>query len=405
MRECKWIIMLVCVMGLSLHAEELWDYPGPDPDRDQEDLSFYEGPEDHGLLPFTHDDARPKNVIVLIGDGMGFNFVQLGRLASVGAGGRLHMERMPVTGIMRTHSDNNLVTDSAAAATAMATGVRTRNQYIGMGPDKTPYKSVLQVARDKDYLTGLAVNVAITHATPAPFASHVEHRRMGVPIASQLLDNRVDVLFGGGRRYFLPEPDGRRQDDRNLLEEAEEAGYSLIYSREQLLEHDSLPVLGLFAHGHMSTFSPEPMLDEKTRVALRLLKDGVTSEDRPGFFLMIEGGQIDWAGHANDTPRAIRQMLKFDMAVKEALDFAREDGETLVIVTADHETGGLMITGNFDDPQTHWATGGHTASDVPIYAYGPGAMRFAGTRDITEIALITADLLGIKNFPVAIEQE
>ena len=407
MKELKALLGVVFCALLVLPVwakEDVWEYPAPDGDRDQKDLSFYEAPADQAHLPHVDYAVRPQNVILMIGDGMGFNFVTLARLASVGADGRLHMERPPVTGIMRTHSANNLVTDSGAAATALATGVRTDNRRIGIGPDNRHYKSILRVAQDRDYRTALVVDVTISHATPAPFAANVENRNWQISIAQQQFENRVDILMGGGRQYFLPEPQGQRKDERNLLDEAREAGYSVIFSREQLLAQDSLPVLGLFAHNHMTTFSPEPTLAEMTRTSLGLLSQSVASEERPGFFMMVEGGQIDWAGHANETDRAIRQTLLFDMAVKEALDFAQEDGNTLVIVTADHETGGLMIRGNFDNVNASWHTGGHSAADVPIYAYGPGALHFAGTRDITEIPRIIADLWEFEDFPVAITE-
>ncbi len=398
------ILTLLAVLIQPVRAEEeLWDYPAPEGDRDQRDWSFYVAPASQEHLPLAEGD-RPQNVILMIGDGMGFNFVNLARLASVGADGRLHMERAPVTGILRTHAANALVTDSAAAGTALAAGVRTSNRRIGIGPDGTHYKSILRVAQDHDFRTAIVVDVTISHATPAPFAANVENRQRQLDIAPQMLANRVDVLMGGGRRYFLPQPQGRRQDGLDLLAEAREAGYSILFNREQLLEQDGLPVLGLFADNHMTTFAPEPTLAEMTRTSLQLLSQNVAEEERPGFFMMVEGGQIDWAGHANETDRATRQMLLFDMAVKEALEFAQACGNTLVIVTADHETGGLMIRGNFDNVNASWHTGGHSAADVPIYAFGPGALRFTGTRDITEIPRIIADLWGFEEFPVAIQE-
>ncbi len=401
-----YIIALIAVFFAvpALATETHFEYPGPDPDRDVKDISFYHAPDEDGLLRNV-DGSRPRNVILLIGDGMGVNHVTLTRLMSVGPDGRLHMERMPFAGLMRTHSANRLVTDSGAASTALATGIKTDNGRIGTAPDGTPYISILQKARDHGYRTAVVVNCTLSHATPAGFAAHVEHRRMEPEIARQMLANRVDILFGGGRNHFLPEPHGTRQDGLNLIDEAHDAGYQVIYNREQLRELESGPVLGLFANGAMTTYAPEPMLDEKTRAAIDVLSSNAEDwfSPEPKFFMMVEGAQIDWAGHANDTDNTVRQTLLFDMAVKEAINFAKDDQQTLVIVTADHETGGLLIQGGLDNPQANWNSGGHTAGDVPIYAFGPGAQRFSGTHDITDIPKIIADLLGFDNFPAPLE--
>ncbi len=401
---CTFLLIAAFLAVPALATETHFAYPGPDPDRDVKDISFYHAPDDDGLLR-NIDGSRPRNVILLIGDGMGVNHVTLTRLRSVGPDGRLHMERMPFSGLMRTHSANRLVTDSGAASTALATGIKTDNRRIGTAPDGTPYISILQKARDHGYRTGIVVNCTLSHATPAGFAAHVEHRRMEPEIARQMLANRVDILFGGGRNHFLPEPHGTRQDGLNLIDEAHDAGYQVIYNREQLRELESGPVLGLFANGAMTTYAPEPMLDEKTRAAIEMLskRSDTWFAPRPKFFMMVEGAQIDWAGHANDTDNTVRQTLLFDMAVKEAIDFAKDDRRTLVIVTADHETGGLLIQGGLDNPRANWNSGGHTAGDVPIYAFGPGAQRFTGTLDITDIPKIIADLLGFDNFPAPLE--
>lgn len=399
----KTIIALLTIalyMFPAIADDQVWNYPSPDPERDVKDISFYDAPDSSDLMPHVRTN-RPRNVILFIGDGMGFNHVSLTRTVAVGPDGRLHMERMPVTGIMRTHSANRLVTDSGAAATALACGIKTDNGRIGTAPDGTAWITILEKARNKGFRTGIVVNCTLSHATPAGFAAHVEHRNMEPEIARQMLANRVGILFGGGRNHFLPEPHGTRQDGLNLIEEAHDAGYQVIYNREQLLALESGPALGLFANGAMTTYAPEPMLDEKTKVAIRLLsrRDDAWFSPMPKFFMMVEGSQIDWAGHANDTDDTVRQTLLFDMAVKEALDFAQRDKNTLVIVTADHETGGLLVNGNRMRPVADWNSGGHTAGDVPIYAYGPGSIHFTGTHDITDIPKIIARLLNFRNFP------
>ncbi len=402
--RCSPVVMLLMfsIFVFPLSAE-VWNYPTPDPDRDVKDISFYHGPDESGLMVNIGGD-RPRNVILLIGDGMGFNHVALARYRAVGPDGRLYMERMPVTGHMRTHSANRLVTDSAAAATALACGIKTDNGRIGTAPDGTAWQTILEKARDKGFRTGLVATSAISHATPAGFAAHVESRNMQVEIAAHMLDNRVGILFGGGRKFWLPQPAGERQDGRNLIEEARAAGYEVVFSRDQLAALNSGPAVGLFADDGMTTYAPEPMLDEMTRVAIGLLSQKADwFAPEPRFFMMIEGSQIDWAGHANDTDNTIRQTLLFDLAVKEALDFAERDTNTLVVVTADHETGGLLIKADRREPVADWNSGGHTAGDVPIYAFGPGSSHFTGTHDIADIPQIIARLLNFNNFPTPLK--
>lgn len=188
--------------------------------------------------------------------------------------------------------------------------------------------------------TGLVATSTITHATPAAFAAHVKERRDEATIASQLLENRVNVLMGGGKRFFLPQSEAgsKRQDERDLIAEAEKVGYSFVQTKEELKASAGDYLLGLFQLGALTTHPPEPSLAEITAKAIELL-----SRNEKGFFLMAEGSQIDWAGHANDPDETIRQTLLFDEAVKVALDFAVKDKHTLVIATADHETGGMGI--------------------------------------------------------------
>lgn len=396
-------LFLLTLYSVPTYAE-VWNYPSPEPGRDVADISFYQAADDQTLMP--HHDGRPRSVILLVGDGMSFNHVSIARDRAVGIGGRLHMERMPITGISRTHSADRPITDSAAAATALTSGVKTNNGRLGQAPDGSAWITILEKAQGKGYRTGLVATSSITHATPAGFAAHVQNRNMQVEIAAQMLDNRVGILFGGGRKFLLPKPAGDREDGRNLIEEARAAGYQVVLNREQLTALKSGPALGLFAEDGMTTFAPEPMLDEMTRKAIELLS--VESKEwfapKPKFFMMVEGSQIDWAAHDSDTDNCIRQTLLFDMAVREAIEFARHDKKTLVIVTADHETGGLLLKADRRNRLVaDWNSGDHTAGDVPIYAFGPGAIQFSGTHDITDIPKIIARLLGFKNFPAPLK--
>ncbi len=398
------VATIVIFISSVLFATQGFNYPTPR--TDPNDISFYRGPARDRSYPA--DSGRVRNVILLIGDGMGLSQVSLARMKALGSEGNLNMQLLPIHGLIRTHSADRLVTDSAAAGTALASGVKTNNGMIGMTPDETPYCSILELAQAKGMATGLVATSTISHATPASFGSHVKSRGMEPEIAEQLIGNRINVLFGGGRKYFLPKShaDSGRKDDRNLLAEAEEAGYTVIESANQLRWVHGPRVLGLFQVDALTTISPEPMLAELTNRAITILDETATDSRKygRGFFLMVEGSQIDWACHGNDAKTCIRQTLLFDEAVRQAVDFARADGRTLVVVTADHETGGLTIPGGSlkgDDVKVHWSTKGHSAAPVPVYAIGPKSELFAGVYDNTEIPQRIARALGIREFPQA----
>lgn len=382
---------------------------------DANDLSFYPVPVTTAAYPLTNGGTI-RNVIVCIGDGMGLNQVAVASMKAGGPAGRLCIERMPVTGLVRTYSANSQVTDSAAAGTALAAGIKTNNGMIAVAPDGKPYQTILEAAKARGMATGLVVTSTITHATPATFASHVKSRATEAVIAEQLIANKVNVLFGGGSKYFLPksDPNSARKDDKDLVAEARQAGYMYVTSSRELRSIRGPYVLGLFQYDALTTVSPEPSLASLTRKAIHVLnRMKASSPDRkPGFFLMVEGSQIDWACHQNLLKHAIRQTLLFDQAVQAAVDFALRDGHTLVIVTADHETGGLTLpeatkaseaANASAEPTVHWSTKGHTSSPVMIGALGPGAATFAGMQDNTDIPKKIAGLLGITPFPRPIQ--
>lgn len=342
--------------------------------------------------------AKVKNVILMIGDGMGVVQVQLARLSLPDKSQGLHMDSMPHSAFVRTSSANSIVTDSAAAATALATGFKTNNGMVGVLPNGKVVPNIREAAAGIGKATGLVTTTTITHATPAGFGAHVSKRGDEADVAVQYIQKKIDVLFGGGRQFFIPETaeGSKRKDGRDLIAEAKKIGYSVIGSREELLSVRPGKVIGLFQMGALTTDPPEPTLAELTRKALELL-----SADRDGFFLMVEGGQIDWACHANDVAKAVKQTLDFDAAVGEALQFASKRKDTLVIVTADHETGGLSIQGSEEggmEFKAVFSTKGHTAVHVPLFAFGAGADAFHGLLDNTTIPKIIAGLLGIKGF-------
>ena len=287
---------------------------------------------------------RPKNVILLIADGFGPASATMARTA---IGRPLALDAI-LTGSVATGATDSEVTDSAAGATAFACGIKTYNGAIAVDTLRAPCRTILEAAEERGMATGLVATSRITHATPASFASHVPNRGMEAEIATQLMDAGVEVLFGGGRATFVAEEHGgTRGDGRNLLADARERGVAVATNREELGNVMRVPTLALLADDHMAYEldrdpAAEPSLAEMTVKALDLLRN---SEDggEHGFFLMVEGSRIDHAAHENDPAGHLHDILAFDDAVAIALEFARSDGNTLVVSTADHETGGLAL--------------------------------------------------------------
>jgi alkaline phosphatase len=386
------LFILVLALAAGNNCVSAFDYPSAG--KDVNDFSFYKpASETEPYPPIRGSNVR--NIIFCIGDGMGLGQVALARLTAAGPDGKLYMERMPVTALVRTHSANALVTDSAASATALATGFKTNNGMVGMLPDGRKPLTILEAAKELGMATGLVATSAITDATPACFGAHVKNRRNQTKIAEDLIANKIDVLLGGGRQYFLPGSDANseRKDKKDLISKAENSGYCYCQTAEELKSVQGTCLLGLFQLGPLTTEAPEPTLAELTEKAIEVL-----SKNTKGFFLMVEGSQIDWACHDNDANNTIKQTLRFDEAVGSALKFAARDKHTLVVVTADHETGALAVTGA-GSVEPCWATKGHSALPVPLYAFGPGAEMFAGVYDNTRIPKRFAQLLGIKPFP------
>ncbi|MBO6586511.1 MAG: alkaline phosphatase [Gracilimonas sp.] len=345
------------------------------------------------LLPLV-EGKTVKNIIFLIGDGTGLAQITSGQYALVGPDGLLHMQTMPVTGFVKTHSSDNLITDSASGATAYSCGLKTYNGAIAVNPDKQACKTILELAEEMGLSTGLIATSSITHATPASFASHVESRSMEEEIAVQLLSSGTEVMLGGGFEFFSSQ---YRSDSLDLISQAEEAGYQLLRNEEELDNSEAEMLLGLFANDGLERAEGEPSTAAMTSKALNIL-----SRNEAGFFLMIEGSQIDWGGHGNDTDYVLNEVEDFDAAVKTALDFAREDGETLVVLTADHETGGMTLQrqrAEGDSLEIYWTTGYHTGTPVPLMAYGPQATEFMGWRDNTYVGKRMAELLKLGSLP------
>ncbi len=314
---------------------------------------------------------RPGAVILMIGDGMGFQHIAFARYLLLPRGERFHFESFPVTGLVSTWSASNATTDSGAAATAMASGVKTLNRMIGMDPSEQPLETIADRAKAAGWRIGYVTTTSITHATPASFYASVEDRYADTAgIALQLLEQGPDVALGGGTDDFLPEGlGGKRKDGRNLVAEAQAAGYAVWQSRRELpaapLEQAPGKVLGLFAPNHLDyeldldDVTPEtrhPHLTELTRTALDLLgRDG-----RP-FFLMLEGGRIDHAAHSFDAAGVVAEIAAFDAAVQAVLEFRRERPDVLVLLTADHSTGGLALNDFVD-----WGSIGDQLASIEV---------------------------------------
>lgn len=292
----------------------------------------------------TLPKVRPRNVIIMISDGMGPTDVTLARLVSGKESLALDEH---LVGTRQTSSSDKIVTDSAAAATAMSTGRLTRNEYVGLTPGAMPLGNILEAAKfQRKMAVGLVVKSRITGATPAAFSAHVKDRDDEERIAVQQLGLHPDLMFGGGTDYFLPRAaGGKRRDNRDLLAEARSSGYQVLTTAGDLAGRLRLPVLGLFNNDnlHFEIDRPgttEPSLDEMTRKALQLL-----AAQKEGFLLMIEGSEIDHTGHANDAGALVPEVVSYDAAFAAAIEFAKREGRTLVVSTSDHDTGGLAITG------------------------------------------------------------
>lgn len=368
---------------------------------------------------------KAKNVIVFVGDGMGASHREAIRLATKGLTGDLSMNKMPYVGNVHT-SSTSVVTDSAAAATAMASGVKTYNGAIGVNPDKKPVKTVLEMADKAGKSTGLVTTSQITDATPAAFGAHVEDRSKQSDIAKQYLENsKVDVLLGGGEDFWYPAGNpGKFQDNPakdvkeqskgtqgNLVAEAKHMGYKYVTDKDGLMKTKNDKILGLFANEEMfeqrpegegDLYNPVVSLPDMTKKAIDTL-----SQNKRGFFLMVEEEGTDEMSHENNGKLLIKAGQQLDKSVEAAKKFAQKHPETLVLVVADHECGGLSIEevngsdesgdgiSKEDGPFTvahsndqftlDWTTSGHGGVSVPLTAMGPGADQLAGTYENTNI--------------------
>lgn len=321
--------------------------------------------------------SKPKNIILMVGDGMGVAQIYAG---FTGNKGKLNLERCTAIGFHKNQSADNYVTDSAAGATALASGQKTYNGAIGVDAAGKPIPTILEIAEQKGLATGLVATCSITHATPACFISHQASRGLNEAIALDFLKTDIDVFIGGGRNYF-----SKRSDGINLNDSLKARGYQIANSISEVQQITKGKVAAFLADEQQARFS-EGRGDElvkSTEAAIRLLKG-----NKKGLFMMIEGSQIDWGGHDNNTQYIVEEMIDFDNAIGKVLDFAAADGNTLVIITADHETGGFSLVGGDMKTGTvegKFTTGHHTGVMIPVFAFGPGSEKFSGIYENTDI--------------------
>jgi len=333
---------------------------------------------------------KPKNIILLIGDGMGLTQVSAGLFHN---NNRFSLEKFPVVGLHKSHSANYLVTDSAAGATAFSCGQKALNGAIGMTADSIPCRTILEEMEERSYATGLVVTSTIVHATPAAFFAHQPLRVFYENIAVDLAEKEVDLFIGGGLEYF----NNRSLDKRNLIHELKAKGYKIgTYNKQSIKRFPPEPTQN-YAYFTAQT-QPAEILEGRDYLpsASLMAAEFLSQKNDKGFFLVVEGSQIDWAGHANNEQALLKELMDFDKTINNLLNFARKRGDTLVIVTADHETGGLAINPDSKIGRLNLAfnLNDHTATMIPVFAYGPQADLFGGVYDNTAIYYKMREAMG-----------
>ena len=320
-------------------------------------------------------DSKPPNIIMMIGDGMGLSAISSGMYSN---NNYTSLERSEYIGLLKTHSLDNLVTDSAASGTAMSSGVKTYNRTVGLDGNLSSVKSILEICRDRGYTTAIVATSTIVHATPASYYSKVKSRYQYDEIASQLSKSNINFFVGGGEKYF-----NDRVDGRNLINEMDDYFFANSLESFKNINSNKIGYLTYYDEPVGKHEGREPSLEDIAQITIQKLK----SFDNP-FFLLVEGSQIDWGGHDNDSEHLISEMLEFDKTIETVFNFADKDKNTLVVITADHETGGAAIVdGNLEESfvKIKYVSGDHTATMVPIFSLGPYSSLFKGVYDNTEI--------------------
>ena len=319
---------------------------------------------------------KVKNIIFMIGDGMGLEQISA---AWVSNGGKLNFDNFTKVGIQRSYSANKLVTDSAAAGSALATGHKTNNGMISMTPDSVAVKSLAEEAMEKGKRAGAAVTCRVNDATPSVFFSHSPSRSNQEDIVAQMASSGVYFLSGGGIKYWKV-----REDGRDITAEIQEKGYSFAATKEELMAVEEGPVVALMAPKEL-----DPALDRGDILPASVTKALELLDNKKGFFLMIEGSMIDDGGHDNKAGHTMEEIFDFDRTLGIVLEWAEKDGETLVVVTADHATGGMtLLSGSIAEKRirVNFSTTGHNGIALPVFAWGPHSEDFVGVYENTELS-------------------
>ena len=335
-------------------------------------------------LAIEYETVNDLSVILMIGDGMGYEQVKLGRWVEKGLTSNFTMENALLNLNVSTVNIHRETTDSAAAATAMATGVKVSNKYLSIAENGTILQTILEIAQDMGKATGIVTTTYVQHATPAGFMTHVHSRSMYDEISRQIIEEaNVDVLLGGGNSYF----------STGQVQSMEAKNYTLVTNKTHFQTLTEGKIFGVFADGHLPyeqdrNFTLTPSLSEMTEKALEIL-----AQNDSGFFLMVEGGRIDHGGHANNQVNVALEMIAFAKAVEKAIAYVKNHDNTILIVTADHETGGLVVKSEALDNNlpifgyteeqnrtiqiaranqinVEWSTTGHTSAHVPFFGFG-----------------------------------
>lgn len=319
---------------------------------------------------------KVKNVILMIGDGMSLMDVYA---AWVCNRGRLWLDNAQYIGLSATHCIDKLITDSGAGGTALATGHKTKYHAVGVDQEGKPLTTIIDLAKRKGNDAGIAVTCRLWDATPADFCCHNINRDNEQEIVADYPTSGIDFAFGGGAKYFT-----NRKDGRNIFEELKNQGYYIARTWEELEKWKSGKVFCV--PYEVDT----PLPDERGDLLARATLKGISlmNQNKNGFFMMVEGSQLDDYGHFNQLDMLMKELHDFDRTIGEVMKWAAKDGETLVVVTADHETGGLTLHGGdlaTGRIEAKFASTGHTGVMVPVYAFGPGAEEFTGFMDNTEI--------------------
>ncbi|MBP5637794.1 MAG: alkaline phosphatase [Bacteroidales bacterium] len=329
-------------------------------------------------------DAEIRNIILMIGDGMGMEQVSC---AWVVNRGKLNLDNMPVVGLSRTYCTDQLITDSGAGGTALASGFKTAMDHIGVTPDTTDLNSIFVYAKEKGMATGVAVTCHFADATPCDFCCHNEYRYNQEDLIADYLDCGVDYLSGGGTDWFTV----KRTDGRNIIEELSTKGYNVALSEDELMKAD-LPAFGILSPDNL------PVAQERGDLFRHSVSRGLDllSRNENGFVMMIEGSCIDDWLHGNDIGKAVEEILDFDRTLGDVLEWAAKDGHTLVVVTADHATGCLTLRDGSLEEGTigvSFASESHNGIAVPLYAWGPGSAQFTGIHENAEYGQMLIELI------------